>query len=55
MIVDRCHCSTVPRELIETLWNVNDMDTVELLCGILELIETLWNVNTKGSFAGGTC
>ena len=33
-------------ELIETLWNVNKIKTLERLAQGLELIETLWNVNS---------
>ena len=32
-------------ELIETLWNVNDVRLLKLLILAVELIETLWNVN----------
>ena len=32
-------------ELIETLWNVNELPTLGEIVGRLELIETLWNVN----------
>ena len=32
-------------ELIETLWNVNDIRHVCILPDGSELIETLWNVN----------
>ena len=33
------------QELIETLWNVNELPTLGEIVGRLELIETLWNVN----------
>ena len=33
------------RELIETLWNVNNLSCLPLLRHNWELIETLWNVN----------
>ena len=32
-------------ELIETLWNVNNMIFIFFSVGVFELIETLWNVN----------
>ena len=32
-------------ELIDTLWNVNPVDTMAFLPCLLELIDTLWNVN----------
>ena len=35
-------------ELIETLWNVNNLDRAQFLVGCTELIETLWNVNETG-------
>ena len=34
-----------PRELIDTLWNVNIFDVDELALPSAELIDTLWNVN----------
>ena len=34
------------RELIDTLWNVNDMDYGDYSNARRELIDTLWNVNT---------
>ena len=33
------------RELIDTLWNVNEVLKFEPKSRILELIDTLWNVN----------
>ena len=33
------------RELMDTLWNVNKSDTVDVLFSGVELIDTLWNVN----------
>ena len=36
------------KELIETLWNVNKVETLSRIAGALELIETLWNVNIIG-------
>ena len=32
-------------ELIDTLWNVNDLLHQKILLHCLELIDTLWNVN----------
>ena len=32
-------------ELIDTLWNVNDIDVVIANVRDIELIDTLWNVN----------
>ena len=32
-------------ELIDTLWNVNDVNTVKWCKATGELIDTLWNVN----------
>ena len=32
-------------ELIETLWNVNELSLLVAVLGFTELIETLWNVN----------
>ena len=37
----------MPKELIETLWNVNISDLFLLLQLVYELIETLWNVNSE--------
>ena len=34
-------------ELIETLWNVNSIVSVDANGNITELIETLWNVNEE--------
>ena len=34
------------RELIDTLWNVNDVRIRDVLRQPCELIDTLWNVNT---------
>ena len=34
-------------ELIDTLWNVNRLLYVAILCLKAELIDTLWNVNDK--------
>ena len=36
---------TVPKELIDTLWNVNITLYVDEYCCSGELIDTLWNVN----------
>ena len=33
------------KELIDTLWNVNDELSATFLMRIKELIDTLWNVN----------
>ena len=33
------------RELIDTLWNVNDMGMWKMTKQEAELIDTLWNVN----------
>ena len=33
------------RELIDTLWNVNEKDKVTSIMLSKELIDTLWNVN----------
>ena len=33
------------RELIDTLWNVNERGWLRLCLAQLELIDTLWNVN----------
>ena len=33
------------RELIDTLWNVNNLSCLPLLRHNWELIDTLWNVN----------
>ena len=33
-------------ELIDTLWNVNDVRIRDVLRQPCELIDTLWNVNT---------
>ena len=33
------------RELIDTLWNVNNISEETLVGTITELIDTLWNVN----------
>ena len=33
------------RELIDTLWNVNDFPTADQVFIYSELIDTLWNVN----------
>ena len=33
------------RELIDTLWNVNRVNTVSMVAIATELIDTLWNVN----------
>ena len=35
------------RELIDTLWNVNNKDVGEMTKEQIELIDTLWNVNSK--------
>ena len=35
------------RELIDTLWNVNNLATWYNDSSIYELIDTLWNVNSK--------
>ena len=35
------------RELIDTLWNVNNNGFCEIPIPITELIDTLWNVNRK--------
>ena len=35
------------KELIETLWNVNTTQRVEISKSLAELIETLWNVNEE--------
>ena len=32
-------------ELIDTLWNVNRVNTVSMAAIVTELIDTLWNVN----------
>ena len=37
------------RELIDTLWNVNPLETGIELRMIVELIDTLWNVNNAPS------
>ena len=37
---------TLYLELIETLWNVNDMEAILKELQKIELIETLWNVNS---------
>ena len=34
-----------PEELIDTLWNVNYFEIIQLQYARLELIDTLWNVN----------
>ena len=36
------------KELIETLWNVNQFASTNFCAIIGELIETLWNVNEQG-------
>ena len=36
------------KELIETLWNVNQFASTNFCAIIGELIETLWNVNKDG-------
>ena len=35
------------RELIDTLWNVNLVDLLNLQVRLFELIDTLWNVNLR--------
>ena len=35
------------RELIDTLWNVNDNSLPQESCLFAELIDTLWNVNSN--------
>ena len=35
------------RELIDTLWNVNQSEDETGYCYCPELIDTLWNVNQK--------
>ena len=35
-------------ELIDTLWNVNDVRIRDVLRQPCELIDTLWNVNENG-------
>ena len=37
----------MPRELIDTLWNVNWGIYETSLMNVPELIDTLWNVNSK--------
>ena len=39
---------TVPKELIDTLWNVNSINVVFRELAKTELIDTLWNVNENG-------
>ena len=45
----KCNCRWVSlkiqAELIDTLWNVNDIFAGEKALKSLELIDTLWNVN----------
>ena len=36
------------RELIDTLWNVNESLLLSPLLFLSELIDTLWNVNEQG-------
>ena len=45
----RLAVSTRSREtvLIETLWNVNEIQAIQKVTQIPVLIETLWNVNIK--------
>ena len=42
---------TMLLELIETLWNVNVINSALASAELVELIETLWNVNTSGRTA----
>ena len=37
------------RELIDTLWNVNNTSNSSIAAAALELIDTLWNVNTNST------
>ena len=39
------------RELIDTLWNVNDLDLYLKCYNFSELIDTLWNVNIASDIA----
>ena len=34
-------------ELIDTLWNVNIINTIKTASAMSELIDTLWNVNNR--------
>ena len=38
-------CPVTYRELIDTLWNVNESAITFISWAICELIDTLWNVN----------
>ena len=38
------------RELIDTLWNVNEMGFKKSLIWDVELIDTLWNVNKQKKY-----
>ena len=50
--LSRFSCNIIGiRELIETLWNVNNKKAKEISDRLQELIETLWNVNTGISSA----
>ena len=42
------------RELIDTLWNVNNVVTSRLAGEKVELIDTLWNVNALFSDKQGS-
>ena len=44
LFVVSCKCSGV---LIETLWNVKEMEALINRCANIVLIETLWNVKTE--------
>ena len=42
-------------ELIETYWNVNTIDTDDVMITGIELIETYWNVNAYLEIAADGC
>ena len=42
------------RELIDTLWNVNQYLYIFVISDFLELIDTLWNVNEETQIAIAT-
>ena len=47
MIFINFHQSKIELELIDTLWNVNQIKYAALFVQSRELIDTLWNVNEE--------